>query len=446
MEWNSTGPKVYLSADGDDQGSHVSAAILTGDVSKAHKLSLLINLGGRAIEKFVKATWGGKSVILGGDDYMGELSSRSIDSACVEKMRKMYSKKTGATLSCGIGSTPEEAMKAIVISKNTGKNRATFWDDKLELTYQKVVKARINELRNKLKAQSGLTESGKVRVRILESVELTEARKRRSPKTNSAGVPDNVKKHIQKQLRKLLVARKARNSRRVSKKPVKPSQKKPAAKKPGIPAEVHKGQMVDLMRQHILHHKMVQKNHYRHADLLAQRGDHVDARAHRMKAKMHFKKMMRDRVALHTAANLRPENVPHSVKSTVKVLRNVMASRVKGARAHAANIEKLKSVRHLAPRSVDAEITKQKPKTPVAQGKRIYKWQQANGPKGKFYKGAQKGKKLLRKLFHADASPSAPVAGKAKPSASSQATPKTPKIKTSGPTVNQLLALSRKKP
>lgn len=303
-------------------GSLVSATILSGDTSKAHKLSLLINLGGKAVERFMKKSWNAKIIILGGDDIMAEVSADLFDPDKIEAMRAEYHKRTKATLSCGIGLTPEEAMKAIVIAKNTGKDKAVFWVPKLQSTYDAAVKARINDLRTKLKAQSGLTEGE---------------------------IPADMKAHVRKELRKLLRARDVRRrkastrSKTPAAKPKpSPAKSKPSRAKPKVDTVAHKRNMLGLLRDRIIHHRAVHTNYMRHADMLSQRGEHGDARAMRMASKLHFKKMMRDRNVLHAAAEMRdPTKIPKNIRSTVKIIRTTMASRMKRARAHTRQIDKL---------------------------------------------------------------------------------------------------------
>lgn len=97
--------------------------------------------------------------------------------------------------------------------------------------------------------------------------------------------------------------------------------------------------------------------------MLSQRGEHGDARAMRMASKLHFKKMMRDRNVLHAAAEMRdPTKIPKNIRSTVKIIRTTMASRMKRARAHTRQIDKSKP----SERNVSAKPTARvPPKSPT---------------------------------------------------------------------------------
>lgn len=145
--------RVYIGADGDDMGSRVAAYILASDITGARKLSKTIHRGEAAVLAFAKRTWGGTPIIAGGDDLLIGVPSNRFSQAQVEAMRKLYAKTTGATLSVGIGETMPNASKALIIAKNTGKDKSVVWsDDKAEL-YRKVVSARWNNS-EKTKARS----------------------------------------------------------------------------------------------------------------------------------------------------------------------------------------------------------------------------------------------------------------------------------------------------
>ena len=329
VSWKPKGSTVYVSSDGDDIGSHVAAAILSGNVKQAKKLSLLINLGGKVTERFAKSHWGAQVVIMGGDDLMIQTSPAKFNTEDIEPMRKEYQAKTKATLSCGIGSTPEEAMKAIVIAKNTGKNKAVFWQDSMEATYNKVVKDRINNLKTKLRASGG---------RVMES---------------EGNISPELKKHVKKELRRLLRQRKRRNQQsqgstrrapaswpRPSKRPAGPS---PAAKaaqeRKKKAAAMHQPKMVDLMRKFIVRHRAEHIDNMRKAHTLHMMGHEKEARAIRTLEKLRYQKMLKDRDVLHTAASLRdPTHLPKSLTKTVSNIRDTMASRVKATRKEARKL------------------------------------------------------------------------------------------------------------
>lgn len=263
---------------------------------------------------------------------MIQTSVNKFNPSDIEPMRKEYKSKTKATLSCGIGSTPEEAMKAIVIAKNTGKNKAVFWEDSMESTYKKVVKDRIDNLKTKLRAAGG---------RVMES---------------EGNISPEMKKHVRKELRRLLKQRKAKNKRLDAKKsstaswprrrPVKPN---PAAQERKKKATaMHQPKMVSLMRSFILKHRAAHRDGMRKAHTLHLMGYEKEAHAIRAVEKLRYKKMLKDRDVLHTAASLRdPAHLPASIRKSVSNIRDTMASRVKATRKEARKLGLKKAIEKL---------------------------------------------------------------------------------------------------
>jgi hypothetical protein len=315
-------------------GTLVSAAILSGNVSKAHRLSMLINLGGKATERFARATWGGKTIIMGGDDMMIEVESGRFTADRVEAMRKKYKSTTGATLSCGIGSTPEEAMRAIVIAKNTGKNKAVFWEPSMDAEYKRVVKARMNDLKTKLRAQGGKV-------------------------NESADPPPGLRGHVRKIMRTMLRG-KVKQNRRLAKNAsrTEPGAKSRATDSPGASSLIrraaerrkkiqqqHKPQMLATMRDYLVHRQAEYNTNLRKADALSAMGHHKLANAFRVSARLVHHKTMADRHILHTAAQARdPSTLHFSIRGKVAKIRNSMAARMKATRAGRRQADEVKSV------------------------------------------------------------------------------------------------------
>lgn len=348
MVWTPKGNEVFVSSDGDNIGSHVAAALLSGNVARARKLSLLINLGGKLTDKFAKSSWKGKTIILGGDDLMIQTSKQNFNPAQVEEMRKLYHSKIKATLSCGVGSTPEEAMKAIVIAKNTGKNKSVFWTDDMEPTYKKVVKDRLNTLQTKLRAAGG---------KVMESQSLDEASRMKlgSKKATSSGnIPDDLKAHVRSELRRLLKQRKKRNQAKApAKKPAASKYGRPAFKKPGADKAAqekkqkaianHQPQAIEHMKKFILQHNYDRRVAALKAHKLHLMGHDDEARAIRTLSKLKHQKMLRDHNVLHTAAQLRdPAHLPPLIKKQVAGIRNRMATAMKATRKMHRETAKLK--------------------------------------------------------------------------------------------------------
>lgn len=321
--WTAKGDTVYVSSDGDDIGSHVAAAVLSGDIAKAHKMSLLINIGGKTTESYAKKKWGAKVIIMGGDDLMIQAPASKFDPNDIEGMRADYKSKVGATLSCGIGSTPEEAMQAIVIAKNTGKNKAVYWEDSMKSTYKAVVKKRINELKTKLVAAGGpklkesITEAAKVDIRAMH-----------------AKLKKHVSAQLKKELSKKLTIRAA--PQKAGPTPEEKAKQEKAQKlkeKKAKAAKKHGPEMVAMIRNYLVHRDMEHRAHSRKAAAYSLMGDQKAAQAFRVAAKLVAKRTLADHKTLHAAAQAKdPEMLHRSIRAKVASLKGSMESRIRSAR------------------------------------------------------------------------------------------------------------------
>lgn len=300
---------MFVSADGDDIGSQVSAAILSGNEKTAHKLSLLINLGGKAIYNYAKKVWAAKSVISGGDDIMVRVDAKQFVPDDVEVMRSVYAKTVkGATLSVGVGSTPVEAMKALVVAKNTGKDKAVFWDESKQSIYIKAVKSRIEDLREKLRAQGGLTEA-------YEDIHKL--------------APFAVKKSIRNQERRAGRKPSSRSSGNVKRRDLGPH----------VPEALKdRQQHVNLMRSLVKHYTHQAANYKNRADRDRNAGDLKSSWQNRRDSRLFSTTntampFFKDRAVLHTAAHLRDtKSLPASIRGKVQLVRDSMARKIKDAR------------------------------------------------------------------------------------------------------------------
>lgn len=153
--WSPSGDKLYLACDGDGTGSEVSASIFTGDVSKAHYLSRVINIAGDAVMDHLVRNHHARPVIQGGDDIMVEIPTDKWSDDITLHIRDIFAEYTGFTLSCGLGDTPQEAAKSLVVAKDTGKDRVVYWSPNKQKSYAKAIKGKVSELRMKLKASGG---------------------------------------------------------------------------------------------------------------------------------------------------------------------------------------------------------------------------------------------------------------------------------------------------
>jgi hypothetical protein len=155
-KWSPSRDKLYLSCDGDGTGSQVSSSVFHGDVQSARKLSLMINIAGDAVMHHLIRDHKCSRVIQGGDDIMVEMPSSEWDDSVSEHIRDIFYEYTGFTLSVGLGDTPVEAAKSLVIAKDTGKDRTVFWSPNKEKSYKKAIESKAAELKMKLKASGGL--------------------------------------------------------------------------------------------------------------------------------------------------------------------------------------------------------------------------------------------------------------------------------------------------
>lgn len=331
MNWLPKGNFVFVSADGDDIGSQVSASILSGDESKAHKLSLLINVGGKAIMSFTKKVWGAKSIIAGGDDIMVKVAASRFILEDVEIMRAVYAKTVkGATLSVGIGSTPEEAMKSLVIAKNTGKNKSVFWEDSLQPTYKKVIVARINDLREKVRAQAGITEAiGDIHKLAPAAVRRTI--RRREKEANITPAKDRFHR--------------AKNRDQPKRRDLASS---------GAPSAVADRQKhVNLMRDLVVHHKRRIEKYKEYTARNMDAGNTKTAWEFRRMARMEGHRLYHSKAVAKTAETLRnTKDLPSSIRRITQRVRDSKARDIKAAR------NKAKS-----PVSTPADVVKQTAKT-----------------------------------------------------------------------------------
>lgn len=153
--WTPGGDYAFLACDGDATGSHVAKLVFQGNIDEAHRLSQIINIAGDAVVHHLGRAHGAEPIIQGGDDVMVKLPSHQWEDEIVVHIRDLFHEYTGFTMSVGMGDTPQEAVKSLVIAKNTGKDRAVYWSPNKESSYQSAVSSRAEELKTKLKAIGG---------------------------------------------------------------------------------------------------------------------------------------------------------------------------------------------------------------------------------------------------------------------------------------------------
>jgi hypothetical protein len=153
--WKPIKEYAFLACDGDATGSHVAKLVFQGKIKEAHKMSQIINVAGNAVVHHLEVEHGAEAIIQGGDDILVKIPSDRWQDSIVDHIRDLFHEYTGFTLSAGLGDTPQEAVKSLVIAKDTGKDRAVYWSPNKQSSYQSAVASKITELKMKIKAAGG---------------------------------------------------------------------------------------------------------------------------------------------------------------------------------------------------------------------------------------------------------------------------------------------------
>jgi len=125
----------YCALDGDDMGHEVEDALVKNDVARSQEFEKQIKGAFAEIEEWIISI-GGAVVFCGGDNLLWTANGNPKEMA--EKAREIYKNHTDHTSSVGVGHLPVEAHKALVITKNTGKNKYLIWDDDQEEVYRDI--------------------------------------------------------------------------------------------------------------------------------------------------------------------------------------------------------------------------------------------------------------------------------------------------------------------
>jgi hypothetical protein len=125
---------VYIGIDGDNMGSLVEESLLTNEPEEAQRVSRSIHEAHKAIRMIVKDR-GGKLIFDGGDNM---LIYMPFEPETIERMRQIYVDKTQHTATVGVGKRPVEAHYALVVGKNTGKDRTVIYSDDVKTEYDTI--------------------------------------------------------------------------------------------------------------------------------------------------------------------------------------------------------------------------------------------------------------------------------------------------------------------
>ena len=135
---------VFVAMDGDDMGSTVEDVLLDNDTVRAEALSQSIHAAFEAIEAYVGER-GGDVIFRGGDNILFSIPDK-IAQEVSDGVRDLYLSKTEHSATVGVGTQPLDAHRALVVGKNTGKNKTVVWGKDQSDIYEKI-KARQQEIR-----------------------------------------------------------------------------------------------------------------------------------------------------------------------------------------------------------------------------------------------------------------------------------------------------------
>jgi hypothetical protein len=127
----------FISYDGDGIGRKVGRAILDNDIDELRHISHLIEAGHALVQRWIKDR-NGVWINGGGDEGNAAVRGEYIEQ--IEQLRKDYKYLVGATISVGVGKTPSEAGRALLIAKLKGKNRIEEFSKEMEEEIRRIKK------------------------------------------------------------------------------------------------------------------------------------------------------------------------------------------------------------------------------------------------------------------------------------------------------------------
>ena len=119
---------VYVGLDGDDMGHMVEDSLLSDDPEVAAKISNSIHDAHRAIRK-VSAEVGGRLIFDGGDNMLIYMPN---EPDVFEAIREIHKRITKHSVTIGVGHRPIEVHYALVVGKNTGKDKTVIYDESVK--------------------------------------------------------------------------------------------------------------------------------------------------------------------------------------------------------------------------------------------------------------------------------------------------------------------------
>jgi hypothetical protein len=108
---------------------------MSDDPAKVKEVANIIEAGETLIADWVKAN-GGEMISYGGDE--ARFYFKDIETKKLEELRAAYAKKTGFTLSVGVGTTLRHGETALIGAKLTGKDKIVEYSEEVEAQVKKL--------------------------------------------------------------------------------------------------------------------------------------------------------------------------------------------------------------------------------------------------------------------------------------------------------------------
>jgi len=136
---------VYLAVDGDNIGNQSAAPLMKDDEKGSSNVSIIIKRGQLCIESWC-VSHNCVMIVNGGDNATFKIPKESYGNKFIkliwftEQLRVDYAKETGFTLSVGIGKSPSQSAKALMVAKETGKDRIVAFNSQVNVIYDEIMK------------------------------------------------------------------------------------------------------------------------------------------------------------------------------------------------------------------------------------------------------------------------------------------------------------------
>lgn len=109
--------------DGDEIGTTLEDLLRANKVEEASMLSAMINVAMEEIKVYLDDMDKYEILLWGGDDLLIKSKNGVISQTVIDKIRENFFKRTGCTISGGIGSSIIEAMDKLGKAKDSGRNK-----------------------------------------------------------------------------------------------------------------------------------------------------------------------------------------------------------------------------------------------------------------------------------------------------------------------------------